>query len=64
MSTESNRKSKSGNRYSGVDSNPWVVKGTSGKAVTSQSYDSFIAATAAADSHIAATGEFAQAVRG
>lgn len=59
----SKTKSKSGNRYTGVDSAGWLVKDTSGKEVGSTTYTGYIPAEAAASTYTQVTGIFAQAVR-
>ena len=56
-------KKSTANRYSGADSQPWVVKGTNGQPVISDSFTEFSKAQAAADRYTNETGEFAQAVR-
>lgn len=62
-------KKKSPNRYSGQDSQPWVVKDTSGKSIlktdkgSDETFTEFVAAQAAADRYIIHTGLFAQPVR-
>lgn len=59
-----NDKSKktNGNRYSGVDSMPWVVKDTKGETI-SGSFTSYKEADSAATTHRNVTGMYAQAVR-
>jgi len=57
-----------GNRYSGVDALPWVVKGTDGKPVKGKDgkigvYKGLADADLAARAYTLATGEYAQAVR-
>lgn len=62
--TRSKSKSKSGNRYPGVDSQPWVVRTSAGEKFPG-SYASFTEANAQAQKSNMVPGEaFAQAVRG
>lgn len=58
MSTERNTKTPAN-----ADSTPWVVKGTSGKPVLTESFTGYSDANSAARKHTAQTGVFAQAVR-
>ena len=62
------KKASNGNKYSGVDSTAWVVKGTDGKPVKGKdgkigAYKGLADADLAARAHTLATGEYAQAVR-
>ena len=67
MSETLSKKSKAGNRYPGVDSQPWKVWTASGsnkqKSGGQESFASFTLADGAAKQFTDATGEFAQAVR-
>lgn len=57
------KKSKNGNRYSGVDSVNWIVRDTTGKQVGTESFASFKEAESAANTYRISSGLYAGAVR-